>query len=87
MQYKTYDKIWEQLFTKTKVKYEKRGPEPAAYLTHGVAKDKWSKGGRKNALEDFIKEIHESKYENDITAKALINLASEMAKICKNKQK
>lgn len=87
MQYKTYDKIWEQLFTKTKVKYEKRGPEPAAYLTHGVAKDKWSKGGRKNALEDFIKEIHESKYENDITAMALINLASEMAKICKNKQK
>lgn len=87
MQYKTYDKIWEQLFTKKKVKYTERGPEPAAYLTHGVAKDKWSKGGRKNALEDFIKEIHESKYENDITAKALINLASEMAKICKNKQK
>ncbi len=82
MQYKTYDEIWKQLFTKTEIKYKGRGPEPAAYLTHGVAKDKWSKSDRKKALEDFIREMDKSKY-GDITAKALINLASEMAKICK----
>lgn len=85
MLYKTHDEIWKQLFTKTKIKYEDRGPEDAAYLTHGVAKDKWSKCGRKKALEDFIIEIQKHEY-GDITAKALINLASEMAKICKNKE-
>ncbi len=89
MQYKSHDEIWKQLFTKTKIKHEDRGSEAAAYLTHGVAKDKWSKGGRKKALEDFIEEINSkenmTKY-GDITAKALINLASEMAKICKNKE-
>ncbi len=86
MQYKTYDEIWKQLFTKTEIKYKGRGPEPAAYLTHGVAKDKWSKGGRKDLLEKFIEDVNKSDKYGDITAKALINLASEMAKICKNKE-
>lgn len=83
MQHKTYDKIRNELFTKTAKKSEKKPNEPAAYLTHGVAKDKWNAGGRKGLLEDFIEKMHKSKYGNDITAKALINLASEMAKICK----
>ena len=56
-----------------------------AYLAHGVAADKWKQKNRKGYLEHFIENIHR-KYVaiyGDITVQAVINLASEMAKICK----
>lgn len=80
MQYKDGKVIKDRLFVQAKEKKD------CGYLVHGVAKDKWSSGGRKDLLEKFLKEMDKSGY-GDITAKALINLASEMAKICKNKQK
>lgn len=76
MQYKDGKVIKDRLFVQAKEKKD------CGYLVHGVAKDKWSSGGRKDLLEKFLKEMDKSGY-GDITAKALINLASEMAKICK----
>lgn len=76
MQYKDGKVIKDRLFVQAKEKKD------CGYLVHGVAKDKWSSGGRKDLLEKFLKEMDKSDY-GDITAKALINLASEMAKICK----
>ena len=49
------------------------------YVEKGVAKEKWE-GGRKKILEEFISGM------GGDAAKALINLASEMAKIAKNKR-
>ena len=52
--------------------------EPAAFLTHGVALTKW-KGEPFKKLEKFV--LHMGKTEfGDLSQKALINLASEMAK-------
>lgn len=76
MQYKDGKVIKDRLFVQAKEKKD------CGYLVHGVAKDKWSACGRKGLLENFLKEMDKSDY-GDITAKALINLASEMAKICK----
>lgn len=88
MQYVTHDAIMRELFerqeTKTRTRDNIEETVPAAYLTHGVAKDKWEKQGRKEALKGFIDEVHQEGY-GDITGKALINLASEMAKICTKK--
>ncbi len=79
MQYKDGKVIKDRLFVQAKEKKD------CGYLVHGVAKDKWSSGGRKDLLEKFIEDVYKSEY-GDITAKALINLASEMAKICKSKE-
>jgi len=46
------------------------------YLTHGTAKDKWVETGRLMKLKDFAME------NKQYLRKAMINLASEMAKIC-----
>lgn len=77
MQYKDDKVIKDKLFAQAEDK------KNCGYLVHGVAKDKWSKGGRKDLLEKFIEDVNKSDKYGDITAKALINLASEMAKICK----
>ena len=81
------DDIMKELFYKKKIK--KRNPtpddrrteiveEPAAFLTHGVALTKW-KGEPFKKLEEFV--LHMGKTEfGDLSQKALINLASEMAK-------
>ena len=50
------------------------------YLNHGVAADKWSEYGRRTALERFLG-IEQLKGH---LQEAIINLASEMAKICKS---
>lgn len=56
-----------------------------AYLAHGVAADKWKQKNRKGYLEQFVEDIHRKYVDiyGDITVQAVINLASEMAKICK----
>ncbi len=87
MQCATYKKIVDELFEKTRPsKTPKEKPKPYAYLTHGVAEGRWKKRGRKNILRAFVNEIHSpenvEKY-GDITARALVNLASEMAKHAK----
>ena len=56
-----------------------------AYLAHGIAAERWKKMNRKDCLEEFVNHIHTAYHEKfgDITVQAVINLASEMAKICK----
>ena len=84
MQKGTHENIMKELFTKTKEKNGKSVED--AYLTHGVAKDKWAKSRRKDNLNEFLSDVFEEKKRyGDITARALINLASEMAKQCKGK--
>ncbi|MGN0229330.1 MAG: hypothetical protein ACI4BH_05920, partial [Muribaculaceae bacterium] len=57
-----------------------------AYITHGVAKDKWKKFRRRNRLKDFVTLIYrENERFGDITCRAIINLSSEMAKQCTQK--
>lgn len=91
MQKRTYNDLINELFEKkkrmTRTKENKEEMEPDAYLTHGVAAERWKKFGRKDKLRKFIEEIHSP--ENlqrfgDITAKALVNLSSEMSKHAKN---
>ncbi len=54
--------------------------KPKGYIVHGVAAEKWNECGRRKVLEEFL-EIPEFKGH---LQEAVINLASEMAKICKS---
>lgn len=88
MQYPTYKDIVYQLFDKTKTIIHGKTNEPKkeadAYLTHGVAAEKWKKGRRTDILKKFIDGINARKNDyGDIVPMALINLASEMAKKCR----
>ncbi len=47
------------------------------YLTHGVAADKWNRGGRMAALTKFMEDVNDS----DLRL-VMVNLAAEMAKKC-----
>lgn len=49
-----------------------------AYLSHGVAEEKWKERRRKNVLESFIKTL-----SDDEAQIVLVNLAAEMAKKCR----
>lgn len=48
------------------------------YLTHGVAKEKWADRGRLEKFKEFIDER-----EPEFARHAIVNLAAEMAKKCK----
>lgn len=76
MRYSTYAELKEELFDKKITKNGK--PEPYAYLTHGVAMDKWKKRGRFDNFRDFFNGLS---HEGDFAQKVLINLAAQMAKI------
>jgi len=80
MQYKTKAEIEIELFTKVKKRDGKDVPD--AYLTHGVAKEKWDERGRREKLQVFFKNLNEENIQF-----AIINLASEMAKICRRAKK
>ncbi len=80
MQYKKSKEIKDKLFAQCDDK------KKCGYLTHGVAKEQWDKRNRRTLLQKFVEDVEKEAYKKnygDITAKALINLASEMAKICK----
>lgn len=80
MQYKKSKEIKDKLFAQCDDK------KKCGYLTHGVAKEQWDKRDRRTLLQKFVEDVEKEAYKKnygDITAKALINLASEMAKICK----
>lgn len=52
-----------------------------AFLSHGIAKDKWEEQNRKGKLDDFM-----AQHEYDDLQSIMINLASEMAKKCKARE-
>lgn len=83
----TYKDIVYELFEKEeKRKTTKDNIEtttPNAYITHGIAASRWKKYGRGRILRNFIDNVHslgQQQNLGDITAKALVNLSSEMAK-------
>lgn len=51
------------------------------YIKHGIAKEKWEQRNRAKLLEEFYNGLSDAD-----RVKAVINLASEMAKYCKNKE-
>lgn len=52
-----------------------------AFLSHGVARDKWEEQGRKDRLDRFM-----NQHVNGDLQSIMINLASEMAKKCKARE-
>ncbi len=75
MQARTYEAIYKGLFEQEK-----------GYLVHGVAAERWKKSQRRKVLEVFLEETRDegAKYGDKLCCKALVNLASEMAKIARN---
>lgn len=95
MQCTTYEDIKRELFNHfVTIKREPTPDNPAteiedniAYLSHGVAFDKWKSGGRIESLKNWMKEIYGyDKYSADIVSIAVVNLASEMAKKIRDKK-
>lgn len=86
MQYPNISDLNNELFEKKKTvftgKDNARREVDDAYLTHGVAAKKWKRAGRLDILKDFIK-YFETYKNGKYTQLAVINLAAEMAKICK----
>jgi hypothetical protein len=72
MQYMTKDEIMDELFNK------QENGKNAAYLTHGVAKEKWDDYRRREKLKEFLEQFNKDDFRI-----ALINLSAEMAKISK----
>ncbi len=76
MKNKSKQALLNELFDKEREKYGKAVPDGC--LTHGVAAEKWAEQGRKVRFESFVRELTDENAQL-----AIINLASEMAKKCK----
>lgn len=72
MQNKSKDELITKLYGKNKEEEKK------AYLTHGVAADKWNDNKRLEKFKSFVEELTDENAQI-----AIINLAAEMAKKCK----
>lgn len=83
--FKTRNGIIRELFDKKVFKEGRDKPDPMAYLTHGVAKDKWNRE-RLKSFEDFCK-ITLAELDDKYFRFAIINLAAEMAKRCRKENK
>ena len=59
---------------------QKEPEKKQGYIVHGVAAEKWNECGRRKVLEEFLKN---PRFKGHLQ-EAIINLASEMAKICKS---
>ena len=80
MLYCDEDDLLYHLYGETRGKYvgtDKKKASDAGYLTHGVASTKWKERNRLGKLKDFCELF------NGHLQRALINLASEMAKQCR----
>ena len=87
MTHPTKEGIVTELFDKTEKRHHYPSPNDnkeydetvsIGYLVHGVAKKKWEKNDRKGLLMTFINEVKDPDY----VQQAVVNLSSEMAKIC-----
>ncbi|MBO5699235.1 MAG: hypothetical protein J6R79_04445 [Bacteroidaceae bacterium] len=79
MKCKTKGDLYQELFEKHTTLKGK--PFNAAYLGHGVAEDKWRERGRLGKFKEFFENMSEENVQI-----AVINLASEMQKKCKEKE-
>jgi hypothetical protein len=57
------------------------GADREAYLTHGVAKEKWSERNRLELLKSFVAEV-QMVIPDAYVPLAVVNLAAEMGKKC-----
>lgn len=73
MQYPKKEDLEKELFTKKTTR--NRREVSNAYLTHGVAKEKWDERGRRRLLKEFFDNT-----KDEMIQFAMINLAAEMAK-------
>lgn len=87
MTHPTKEGIMTELFDKTEMRHHYSSPNDnkeynesvnIGYLVHGVASKKWEKNDRKDILKKFINEVKDPDY----VQQAVVNLCSEMAKIC-----
>lgn len=76
---KSKQALLDELFDKKRDKNGKFVPD--GYLTHGIAAEKWEEQGRKDRFEKFVKELTDENAQI-----AIINLAAEMAKRCKEEK-
>ncbi len=74
-----YDTLYAELFHKEENK------ERCGYLMHGVAEQSWEERGRRKAFQSFVENQLGNLSEEKI-CQAVINLAAEMAKKCKNNE-
>ncbi len=89
LQNETKDKILYELFDKTVTQKRMPSPtdlrteetKPAGYITHGIRSKDWKVQNRATVLRDFICQMGSAGVYGDLAQKALVNLASEMAKI------
>jgi hypothetical protein len=78
----TYKDIIYELFDKTETVTSTKNIAKA-FTTHGVSGPRWKKNGRAGILRKFIENVYSKGQDQnlgDITARALVNLSSEMAK-------
>lgn len=89
---KSSDDIYDELFDKQKEYQHYASPSDGenriekksnGYLTHGVAENKWKQSGRAKILRIFMDDI--CVMHKDYLKEAVVNLASEMAKISRKK--
>lgn len=89
---KSSDDIYDELFDKQKEYQHYASPSDGenriekksnGYLTHGVAENKWKQSGRAKILRTFMDDI--CVMHKDYLKEAVVNLASEMAKISRKK--
>lgn len=85
MKHKALEELRNELFDNTRMETKKEKDESQeqilkqnAYLTHGVAADKWNERGRKKAFKEFFDKLSEENAQM-----AIINLAAEMSKKCR----
>ncbi len=84
----TMKAILDALFDKVVTKKRKPTPtdsraevsEPAGYITHGIKAKDWKLYNRAAVLRDFIQRMGTTAQYGDLAQRALVNLASEMAK-------
>ena len=84
----TMDSLLDELFDKVITKTREDSPtdhrtqttEPAGYITHGIKAKEWKAKNRASILRNFILAMGKTEKFGDLSQRALVNLASEMAK-------
>lgn len=84
----TMESLLEELFDKVITKTREDSPtdhrtqttEPAGYITHGIKAKEWKAKNRATDLRNFILSMGKTEKFGDLSQRALVNLASEMAK-------
>lgn len=88
LQHPTMNEILLELFDKKELKKREPSPtdprteviEPSGYITHGIKAKDWKAKQRGRILREFIEQMGNIQEYGDLSQRALVNLASEMAK-------